>query len=243
MTPGRSEKHCWHRARNWEVKEEKMLKRFVTQVGKPLWKAEKGITGLETAIILIAFVVVAAVFAYTVLSAGLFSTQKGQEAVYSGLKEAQSTMVIKGSVIALDDDANDLINEITFTLVMALHGEPIEFTQPNDVADSDGVSDADSTNKVVVNMVSKNWEVNNIVWTYIAIGKDDGDALLEDGEQFQITLGASADAGTGDLEDALSADTLSATEEFSIQIVPPSGATLVVERRLPAVIDDVINLN
>ena len=41
-------------------------------------KREKGITGLETAIILIAFVVVAAVFAYTALSAGLFATQKSQ---------------------------------------------------------------------------------------------------------------------------------------------------------------------
>ena len=61
---------------------------------------EKGITGLETAIILIAFVVVAAVFAYTALSAGLFSTQKAQEAVYAGLKEARSTMELRGAVIA-----------------------------------------------------------------------------------------------------------------------------------------------
>ena len=38
---------------------------------KWLSRDEKGITGLETAIILIAFVVVAAVFAYTTLSAGL----------------------------------------------------------------------------------------------------------------------------------------------------------------------------
>jgi flagellin FlaB len=44
----------------------------------------KGITGLETAIILIAFVVVASVFAYTVLSAGIFSSEKGKEAIYSG---------------------------------------------------------------------------------------------------------------------------------------------------------------
>jgi flagellin FlaB len=48
---------------------------------KALRRDERGITGLETAIILIAFVVVAAVFAYTVLSAGIFSSQKGQEAV------------------------------------------------------------------------------------------------------------------------------------------------------------------
>ena len=46
---------------------------------------EHGITGLETAIILIAFVVVAAVFAFVVLSTGLFSSERGKEAVYAGL--------------------------------------------------------------------------------------------------------------------------------------------------------------
>jgi flagellin-like protein len=79
-----------------------MLKRLLTQKRyfKNIYKEQKGITGLETAIILIAFVVVAAVFAYTVLSAGLFSTQKSQEAVYSGLAETQNTIDIKGAVVA-----------------------------------------------------------------------------------------------------------------------------------------------
>ncbi len=79
-----------------------MLKRLLTQKRyfKNIYKAQKGITGLETAIILIAFVVVAAVFAYTVLSAGLFSTQKSQEAVYSGLAETQNTIDLKGAVVA-----------------------------------------------------------------------------------------------------------------------------------------------
>ena len=51
-----------------------MFKRILTQKRylSNIYKEQKGITGLETAIILIAFVVVAAVFAYTVLSAGLF---------------------------------------------------------------------------------------------------------------------------------------------------------------------------
>ncbi len=47
---------------------------------KRLHKDKRGITGLETGIILVAFVVVASVFAYTVISAGMFSSQKGQEA-------------------------------------------------------------------------------------------------------------------------------------------------------------------
>jgi flagellin-like protein len=82
-----------------------MLKRILKQKKyfKNIYKAQHGITGLETAIILIAFVVVAAVFAYTVLSAGLFSTQKSQEVVYSGLQETQNTLEIKGAVLAQAD--------------------------------------------------------------------------------------------------------------------------------------------
>jgi len=62
-------------------------------------RGARGITGLETAIILIAFVVVAAVFAYTVLSAGIFTTQKSQETIYSGLTQAASSMEMKGGVV------------------------------------------------------------------------------------------------------------------------------------------------
>ena len=41
---------------------------------------QQGITGLETAIVLIAFVVVAAVFAFAVLNTGLLSSEKSKEA-------------------------------------------------------------------------------------------------------------------------------------------------------------------
>ena len=61
---------------------------------------QRGVTGLETAIILIAFVVVASVFAFTVLSTGIFSAERGKETIYAGLKEARSTIELKGSVIA-----------------------------------------------------------------------------------------------------------------------------------------------
>jgi flagellin-like protein len=61
---------------------------------------QRGITGLETAIILIAFVVVASVFAYTVLSAGIFSSEKGKEAVHAGLEQARGSMELVGAVKA-----------------------------------------------------------------------------------------------------------------------------------------------
>ncbi len=65
-----------------------------------LVSGQRGVTGLETAIILIAFVVVASVFAFTVLSTGIFSAERGKETVYAGLEQARASIQLKGSLIA-----------------------------------------------------------------------------------------------------------------------------------------------
>ena len=139
-----------------------MLRRFLRKV----YRGEKGITGLETAIILIAFVVVAAVFAYTVLSAGLFATQKSQEAVYSGIKEVQSTVEMKGALIATADAAGAAgkITTLTFTLANALGGEPIDFTAPT-AGTNTGLAAANSNNAVVMSYVDSSQRVDDLYWT------------------------------------------------------------------------------
>ena len=63
-------------------------------------RGQRGVTGLETAIILIAFVVVASVFAFTVLSTGIFSAERGKETIHAGLRGARSSLALKGSVVA-----------------------------------------------------------------------------------------------------------------------------------------------
>ena len=68
--------------------------------GQRLRSSERGVTGLETAIILIAFVVVASVFAFTVLSTGIFSAERGKETVFAALRQARASVELKGSVIA-----------------------------------------------------------------------------------------------------------------------------------------------
>ncbi len=60
---------------------------------------QRGITGLETAIVLIAFVVVASVFAYAVITTGLFSSEKAQTSAQAGVEAAKSTMSPKGFMI------------------------------------------------------------------------------------------------------------------------------------------------
>ena len=80
-----------------------------------------GVTGLETAIILIAFVVVAAVFAFTVMTTGLFSTEKAKTTAQAALTEASSSFITKGAVTATCDDptACAYVNSITFTVALA----------------------------------------------------------------------------------------------------------------------------
>ena len=47
-------------------------------------ECQRGITGLETAIVLIAFVGVSSVFAFSALSAGLFSSDEAKDPIHSG---------------------------------------------------------------------------------------------------------------------------------------------------------------
>ena len=53
-----------------------------------LWKDERGITGLETSIMLIAFVVVASVFAFAVLRMGVFSADRLEKTVGEGITKS-----------------------------------------------------------------------------------------------------------------------------------------------------------
>jgi len=59
----------------------------------------KGIVGIEAAIVLIAFVIVAAALAFVVLNMGFTTTQKSKEVMSSGLKEASTALEIDGSIL------------------------------------------------------------------------------------------------------------------------------------------------
>jgi flagellin FlaB len=83
---------------------------------------DDGFTGLEAAIVLIAFVVVAAVFSYVVLGAGFFTTQKAQETVYKGVEQSTANLQIIGNVYAFNQSGasgDKTIDDIKFTLALA----------------------------------------------------------------------------------------------------------------------------
>ena len=89
-------------------------------------RGERGITGLETSIVLIAFVVVASVFAFTVLSAGVFASEANKQTIFAGLKETRSGIRQNGSVFAFSSrvGTTDAVYKLVFTVSM-VPGSPI----------------------------------------------------------------------------------------------------------------------
>ena len=77
---------------------------------------DRAFTGLEAAIVLIAFVVVAAVFSYVVLGAGFYTSQKSQETVYKSVEQATSNIQMVGNVYGLSSAPTSGINKIQFSI-------------------------------------------------------------------------------------------------------------------------------
>lgn len=191
-----------------------MYQKF-TEALRKLHRGERGMTGLETAIILIAFVTVASVLAYSVLSAGIFSAERGKETVYEGLKQAQSTMEIQGAVLGLSPNQSEL-EQVQFN---------VGLTIPNQSVD---------TAAIVVNLWDETEHAEGITatWTLATGSTERGTAtLVEQDEQFKALITIPVDDFAIDEYDS-----------FTIQIIPPTGASLTVQRTLPASLDKVMDL-
>lgn len=176
-------------------------------------KNESGQTALETAIILIAFVVVASVFAFTILSAGSASTTRGEQAIYSGLEGVQSSMQTSGTVLAESNGTK--VTDIRFTVQLAAGAGQINM-------DDLLLSYRDDT--VIENLAAGDWAFENLG------DPTDTTTLLEEGERFEITVSLPA------------AVTLAESQTFTLEIKPPTGAIMQINRTTPAALSDVMEL-
>ncbi|MCH8813701.1 MAG: hypothetical protein IH957_01205 [Chloroflexi bacterium] len=194
-----------------------------TRLLSSLHKREEGVTGLETAIIMIAFVIVASVFAFVVLSTGLFSADRGKETVFAGLEKARGSLEVRGAVTVADVNSDGAITNagadtIVFSLANSVSGAPVS------------VDPAGTTNTTIINYLDAQGRVADVTYTVVkTLG--DADDLLEVGELFQITI----------VEPAGS--TLVINENFTIEVVPPSGGTSLISRTMPQAIDLIMDLH
>jgi flagellin FlaB len=183
-------------------------------------REDRGITGLETAIVLIAFVVVASVFSFVVLSTGLFSSERGKETVYAGLQKTRGSMELTGGMIATTNGTQ--VTDLTLGLTLAAGG------------DSVNLDAGDSNNRTVISYLDAVVTDNDLDYTTTEI-VGDGDELLEAGELAEITLDLATECATC---------VITENEQFTLELKPPTGSYLVVQRTTPASMSaSIINLN
>lgn len=185
-------------------------------------REERGITGLETAIILIAFVVVATVFAFIVLTTGIFSAERGKETVFAGLQKARGTMEVRGGIVVQATGSPLAVDSIQFTVAPTAGGEPIP------------LDPSATSNRTVIAFRSDSVVNDDMTYTINWI-VDDADDLLESGELAVITIDATSNAST--------IDTLDVNDRWTLEVQTPVGAVLDITRSLPAQIDAVMQLH
>ncbi len=188
---------------------------------KNMHRGQEGMTGLETAIILIAFVTVASVLAYSVLSAGLFSAERGKTTVYQGLEQAQATMEIMGSVLGLSPNETAL-EQVQFTVGLTIPDQQVDMT---------AVVINYYDDEVTAELTRASSGLGT--WTSAkSAGSSERGAgdMLETDELHKITVTMP------------STTTRDAYDQFTIQVIPPTGATVTVQRTLPGTINKVMDL-
>jgi flagellin FlaB len=72
---------------------------------KKMLRNRRGIVGIEAAIVLIAFIIIAAALSYVVINMGFYTTQKTKETMQGGLDESLTALQLDGIVTAKTDSS------------------------------------------------------------------------------------------------------------------------------------------
>jgi len=84
--------------------------------------SHRGIIGIESAIVLIAFVIVAAALAFVVLNMGFSTTQKAKTAIIAAVEEAGSSLEISGKITAAGNIPDRSLNATNIPLKIVSGG-------------------------------------------------------------------------------------------------------------------------
>ena len=79
-------------------------------------RGSRGIVGLEAAIVLIAFVIIAAAFSFMVVNQGLLATERGKTVIQEGLKQASTPLTVDGSIFVKTDSTGGKITDFVIPL-------------------------------------------------------------------------------------------------------------------------------
>ncbi len=226
--------------------------------------AHRGVIGIESAIVLIAFVIVAAALAFVVLNMGFATSQKAKTSIVATLGEAGSSLQVSGKVFAWANQtagpgATPEIHVIGIPIKIASGGESVNLNQlfaaVKYISESatyddiyEGVTSADPAPSSIENGITQcvtdfnppitdnpitapiGPSLNTSACIYYTVNQNSND-ILDQGEHaiLAIVFGPVSDRPVS-------------LDKVKVELIPPSGATLTVERQIPNISTDYVDL-
>lgn len=174
---------------------------------------EDAFTGLEAAIVLIAFIVVAAVFSYVMLGAGFFATGEAQRAVGTGVAQASSNLELSGPVVVAASSTTDgKVGSISFFLRLAAGGASVDMTK------------ATFTVSTTDDLQTYNFTEVNSTWYAKGVAQSDKDSMLDKFETVIIDIPGNTPR---------SLPSINVNNRFTVEVKPDIGAALPINRMAP----------
>ena len=198
-------------------------------------KIRRGLTGLETAIILVAFVITSSAFAFVVMNMGFMSAEQAQSVIGGSMEEASSALQLDSDIIgtfanSTDEAANICLTKAVFYVTLGPGGSAIDMDDDQIVITYSNPR----THGVIYD--------GNTVVTAVTVITGDADTILEVGERFKIAIDFTAidkdamDPAQGSMSNVYTHP----YEEITIEIQPAQGGVMRINRRIPQVSNTVM---
>ena len=190
----------------------------------------RGLTGLETAIILVAFVITSSAFAFVVLNMGFMTAEKTQSIISGSMDESSSALQLDSDIIGTftnntGDQDNICLTKAVFYVTLGPGNSPIDM-------DDD---------QIVITYA--NPRCHGVVYdgsttvTAVTVINGDADTILETGERFKVAIDfTTLDESAVDPTQGTRPNVYTHPyEKITIEIQPAQGGKMTISRRIPQV--------
>ncbi len=228
-------------------------------------KSHRGVIGVESAIVMIAFVIVAAALAFVVLNMGFSTTQKAKTTILSGLSEASSSLEISGKVKGIGCTSSTkgcttpYLNATLIPLKIASGGDAVNLQAST--LSVKYISNSKSFDNIYVGPLSASTKYANSTTAFTAAATASMTGFTsgltnpvtkslpsQTAAIVYWTVAANTNAILDDGEHAVLAiaygnnDRPTALDKVRVEVVTPTGASLTVERSVPNITNTIVDL-
>jgi flagellin FlaB len=198
---------------------------------KKMLRNRRGIVGIEAAIVLIAFIIIAAALSYVVINMGFYTTQKTKETMQTGLDESLTALQLDGVVTARTNQSSAHILYILVPVKLSAGKGAV------DLGTSSVVVSVYLPNATLMNIYQGATSTSTTTWTEListlglsdnqakfALYNNDGDTVLESNEKAFLLIRLESDNAEGMLDNY---------ETIKIEVRTAKGSALTVVRTAP----------